>query len=142
MCLCLADAHPVFFGFVFSLDEAQSAPVPVMVTSFRPSYRYAPKELLITYGTGVLVTLLATLIGIHAILLNGRKSYSTKFSTFVRVMRRHELDVVVDEQDQGWNPLPKKVGDAKLSLHGGGRGSHVVLLQENMKGSDRGLMTE
>ncbi|KAM7187440.1 hypothetical protein V8F20_010965 [Naviculisporaceae sp. PSN 640] len=134
----------MFASRALTLDEAESAPVPVTVISYPPSYRYAPKGLLITYGTGVLVTLLATLIGTHAIWLNGGKSYSTKFSTFIRIVRGKELDEVVGDHDRGWNPLPKKVGDARLALHRGSSGSNVnvILLQENLKDSERRLVIE
>lgn len=123
-----------------SLEEAQSSPVPATVISFPPSYQYAPRDLLITYGVGVGVTFIASLIGMHAIMLNGRASYSTKFSTFVRITRRKGLDGVVDDADCGWSPLPKNVGDAKFALHRNG-GDHVVL-QDNLKGSERRLVTE
>lgn len=98
------------------LNETQAVPVPVTVISFPSTYWYSPRDLLLTYSVAVGVALVATLIGVHAIWLNGRESYSSKFSTFVRATRRKGLDYIVDDADYGANPLPKRVGETKLVL--------------------------
>lgn len=109
------------------LDSKQTSPVSATVVTFPPSYQYNPRDLLITYAVAVGLTLVATIFGLQAIWLNGRQTYSSKFSTFMRVTRPKGLDHIVDHSDYGSNPLPKKVGDAKFAMD---RNGNVILVQE------------
>jgi hypothetical protein len=79
-------------------------------------YLYEPHGLLLAYGIACGVAMLATLLGMHGIWRNGGVGYQSIFSTFVRTTRDHVLRDLIDPQDHGTEPLPKKLAEASIVL--------------------------
>lgn len=87
--------------------------VPVTVTVYPLTYRYLPKDLWIAYGVAAFVTLITALVGLHAAWASGL-SYSSKFSTAVRIAKYTRLYSSLPEDDDGSDPLPKSVAVARV----------------------------
>lgn len=102
------------------------------MTTYPLVYQYKPRDLYIAYGIAVLVTLIAALFGLHAVWMNGA-SYSSKFSTSIRIAKSTGLDRLLDDEDDGCDPLPKGLKKARLQVSGGKR-----LLAEPMAGNESG----
>lgn len=83
-------------------------------------YRYEPQDLWISYGAALVVTLVAAAVGLEAVWTNGA-SYSAKFSTSVRVVKNTGLDRMLDIMDNGSDPRPKVLGEARMQIDSGKR---------------------
>lgn len=103
-----------------SLDSTQASHVPVTVTAFHLTYQYQPGVLWAAYGTAVVVTLAAALAGLQSIYASGA-SYSSRFSTSVRIARTTGLDRLLDDDDDGSDPLPREIGAARMQVVSSGR---------------------
>jgi hypothetical protein len=79
-------------------------------------YLYEPFGLLLAYGIACSATLVATLLGIYGIWHNGGVGYQSIFSTFVRTTRDHVFQDLIDPNDHGTEPLPKKLAEASIVL--------------------------
>nr|OQO30787.1 hypothetical protein B0A51_01448 [Rachicladosporium sp. CCFEE 5018] len=93
------------------------APEPsalVTFSTFHNVYTYSYRTLWIAYGLAIVFATLSVLGGAIALLLNGA-SYSTTFSTIVRVGRTVQLSEEVSAADgEGFEPLPKHLAKAKV----------------------------
>ncbi|OAL39803.1 hypothetical protein AYO20_00715 [Fonsecaea nubica] len=84
---------------------------------FESQFVYDPRALLAAYGLSALFALACVLLGVHALLHNGA-SYTSSFSTIVRVTRDPALSrLIADEGDlQGAEPVPKHIRRAEVRL--------------------------
>ena len=92
--------------------------VNVSLPTYQTVYSYNQVTLWIAYGLSILFSALAAIAGIVAIIVGGA-SYSTQFSTIVRVAKTDDLDVdIVDRKSDGFgrDPLPDYLKHARLNL--------------------------
>ncbi|KAH0847447.1 hypothetical protein FOPE_00619 [Fonsecaea pedrosoi] len=84
---------------------------------FESQFVYDPRALLAAYGLSAFFALACVLLGVHALLHNGA-SYTSSFSTIVRVTRDPALSrLIADEGDlQGAEPVPKHIRRAEVRL--------------------------
>jgi len=84
---------------------------------FEPEFVYQPRALLIAYGISAGLALICILMGVRALLQNGA-SYTSSFSTIVRVTRDPALSrLIADEDDlQGAEPVPKHISRVEVRL--------------------------
>jgi len=108
---------------IFRLNSTQASFVPVTVTVFPLTYQYQPGDLWAAYGTAVAATLMAALVGLQSMYTSGA-SYSSRFSTAVRIVRTTGLDRLLDDADDGSDPLPREIGVAKMQVISSGGRSH------------------
>lgn len=101
-----------------SLDSTQASHVTVTVTAFHLTYQYQPG--VAAYGTAVVATLAAALAGLQSMYASGA-SYSSRFSTSVRIARTTGLDRLLDDEDDGSDPLPREIGAARMQVVSSGR---------------------
>lgn len=79
-------------------------------------YRYDRSTFWIAYGISLAISTIAVIAGMIAMALNGA-SYSSSFSTFLRVSRTARLSVeVMDEDGSGQDPLPSYLKLARLDI--------------------------
>jgi hypothetical protein len=96
-----------------------SDPVNVTFSHFRNVSSYSQRDLLLSYGVALFLTLLASIARCIGIYRNGA-SYTQKFSTRLRTTTG--LGQVVAENDRtGADPLPKYLSRARVKLGGGGQ---------------------
>lgn len=83
------------------------------------TYTYRSRNLLLSYGIALLLSLAACTLGCFAIYHNG-VSYSNRFSTILRVARGHELaeiDSLLTQGDrEGTDPLSRHLATTRLAL--------------------------
>lgn len=89
-------------------------PVNITVSYTRNIYSYSQRNLLLSYGVALSLTLLASLAGCTAIFFN-RASYTNKFSTIMRTTAGFE-DLVHESDRTGADPLPKHLARARIDL--------------------------
>ena len=83
---------------------------------FRSDYVYEPDALIISYVISDFASLLCVMVGIYAIYKNGA-SFTSHFSTIVRVTNHLDLEESIDEKDRsGSDPLPKHFADTVINL--------------------------
>lgn len=122
-------------------------PVNVTRSYTRNTYSYSQRNLLMSYGIALFLTLLASIAGCIAIFWNGA-SYTHKFSTVLRTTT--ELGELVAKNDRtGADPLPKYLSRARVEL---GRNNHIAMAplsranspgeRSAMIGSDKDLPKE
>lgn len=87
----------------------------VTVETWPQIYEYSAKILLIAYGTVILVSTIAVLIGLWTI-FTMESSYSNDFSTILRATRHAQMTATVDVLDDGRDSLPSSLADAFLTL--------------------------
>lgn len=90
--------------------------ISVNVTTSVNVYTYNPRDLWLAYGIACAAILVSTLLGTYAMWCNGGVGYQSIFSTYVRTMRNPELQNLVDVNDRGAEPLPKKLAEASIIL--------------------------
>jgi hypothetical protein len=96
----------------FLQDSEQ--PVNITISYTRNVYSYSSRNLLISYGVALSLTLLASLAGCLAIFFN-RASYTNKFSTIMRTTAGFEY--LVHENDRtGADPLPKHLAKSRIHI--------------------------
>ena len=95
------------------LRDSES-PVNITVSYTRNVYSYSQRNLLISYGAALSLTLLASLAGCIAIFFN-RASYTNKFSTIMRTTAGFEELVHIKDRT-GADPLPKYIAKARIDL--------------------------
>jgi hypothetical protein len=96
----------------FLRDSEQ--PVNITVSYNRNIYSYSSRNLLISYGAALSLTLLASVAGCLAIFFN-RASYTNKFSTIMRTTAGFE-DLVHENDRTGADPLPKHLAKARIHV--------------------------
>jgi hypothetical protein len=97
---------------------AETGPITdVVLDRWLNVYAYDQKNLLISYGVALVLTLLACAMGCVTVYRNG-VSYSNLFSTVLRTTRRqHNFDALLVSQDQsGADPLPRHLSAARIQL--------------------------
>jgi hypothetical protein len=95
------------------LRDSES-PVNMTVSYTRNIYSYSSRNLLLSYGVALSLTLLASLAGCFAIFFN-RASYTNKFSTIMRTTAGFEY--LVHENDRtGADPLPKHLAKSRIHI--------------------------
>ena len=90
--------------------------VQVNVTTTVNVYSYNSRDLWRAYGIACSVALVATLLGVYAIWRNGGVGYQNIFSTFVRTTRDQGLRELIEGDDRGAEPLPRKIAEAGVVL--------------------------
>jgi hypothetical protein len=94
--------------------------VSAIVTTYPNKYVYEPFDLWLAYGVAIGVTLVCLTFGYDAIVRNHEATYSNRFSTILRTTRSEQFDDLVDEGDDGSDPIPARIASARL-LHEGRR---------------------
>lgn len=97
-----------------------TAPSPITVSfeTYQSTYVYSPTKLWISYGIAIAFAAFAIMIGMVSIHVN-RASYSNAFSTIMLASRSAELGVeIAGEGQDGANPLPKYIAEARISFVG------------------------
>ncbi|KAF2748562.1 hypothetical protein M011DRAFT_525633 [Sporormia fimetaria CBS 119925] len=90
--------------------------VPVNITTSVNVFSYNAGDLWRAYGIACGITLISTLLGSIAIWRNGSVGYQNVFSTFVRTTRGHELQSLIEPDDRGTEPLPRKIAETSIVL--------------------------
>ena len=118
-------------AFVKDSDEE----VLITLRRTRNIYSYRYKNLLLSYGVALALSLLACIVGWMSI-INNNASYSNRFSTVLRVLSGGNVTGFVAPEDcKGRDPLPKYLAKARIDLSQGTRvqegdgGSEVELHQ-------------
>lgn len=101
------------FSDAYFLKETDE-PVNVTRSYTRNIYTYSQRNLLMSYGIALGLTLLASIAGCVAIIFNGA-SYTHKFSTILRTTSGFE-ELVNEKDRSGADPLPKYLSRANLQL--------------------------
>lgn len=91
--------------------------VSAQVTTYPNTYVYSAQDLWLSYGIAIGATMICVAFGFEAIIHN-KATYSNRFSTILRTTRNQKLDELVHEDDDGSNPLPKRIANAQLSHEG------------------------
>jgi hypothetical protein len=103
----------------------------VTVTTWPQVYDYAARTLLMTYGTVIFLCLIAVMTGLITIFATST-SYSNNFSTVLRATRNAHLSHAVGSHDDGRDPLPLVIAQAKITISSySRRSSYEALLGEN-----------
>lgn len=83
------------------------------------TYTYRSRNLLLSYGIALLLSLASCTLGCFTIYQNG-VSYSNRFSTILRVVRGHELaeidSLLTQEDREGTDPLSGHLATTRLAL--------------------------
>ena len=99
-----------------SADDSSTRAVNATSEFFRSDYVYEPDALIISYVISDLISLLCVMVGIYAIYKN-KASFTSYFSTIVRVTNHLDLEESIDEKDRsGSDPLPQHFGDTVVNL--------------------------
>ena len=104
------------FSIAGLTTNSSASPVTaVEVGTYRNVYTYDAGALWKAYGTGIGVALLCAVIGLRAMLVNG-KTYKNSFSTVLRTTRARDFDRLFTEQKDfdGTEPVPKHITDAVI----------------------------
>jgi hypothetical protein len=78
-------------------------------------YNYNARDLWLTYGVAIAAATLCTTVGLFAIWSNGA-AYQNLFSTFLRTTRDELLQNLIDHEDNGAEPLPKRLAETSIRL--------------------------
>lgn len=87
----------------------------VTIETWPQLYEYSANILLIAYGTVILVSKIAVLIGLWTI-FTMESSYSNDSTTILRATCHAQLSATVDVLDDGRDPLPSSLADASLTM--------------------------
>jgi hypothetical protein len=87
--------------------------VPVTQRIPTTIYHYSPKYLLISYGIGLLFSLISAVFGLYAFYTNG-VVHSTSLSAIIATTRNPDLDVLAEGHSLGALPLSEKMRNVKL----------------------------
>jgi hypothetical protein len=122
----------------FLRDSEQ--PVNITVSYNRNIYSYSSRNLLISYGAALSLTLLASLAGCLAIFFN-RASYTNKFSTIMRTTAGFE-DLVHETDRTGADPLPKHLAKARIHIGRREGAAEEMRSSSDVAGERRAMMRE
>lgn len=104
-------------GPVNRQNETAAAIVPVTVLTPQNAFVYRPRNLLISYISGVIATAICVVVGFVCISKASSEAFSTSFSTIMRTTRNPELDrLLPPAETSGAEPLSKKLARIKLRL--------------------------
>lgn len=76
-------------------------------------YRYARRNLLISYSVAFAATLFGVLVGMRALILNGN-AHSTRFAAIIATTRSPSLAALTEGASMGSEPMPKEMLQTKL----------------------------
>lgn len=103
-------------------NETAAAIVPVTVLTPQNAFVYRPRNLLISYISGVTATTICVVVGFVCIAKASSEAFGTSFSTILRTTRNPELDRLVSPAEtSGAEPLSKGLAAIKLRLIRGKR---------------------
>lgn len=103
-------------------NETGAAIVPVTVLTPQNAFVYRPRNLLISYISGVTATAVCVIVGFVCISKASSEAFSTSFSTILRTTRNPQLDNLVSPAGtSGAEPLSKPLATIKLRLVQGKR---------------------
>ncbi|KAH7173160.1 uncharacterized protein B0J16DRAFT_405450 [Fusarium flagelliforme] len=129
--ISMADAlEELFLNFTISLfsnqkfvqNKTAATPGPITYSSTQNEFAYEPRNLIIAYGVGFLLTLVIVIFGLLCI-RPASASYGSSFSTILRTTRNPDLDTVVPTAETtGAEPLSKHLGNIRLLLRREGEG--------------------
>ena len=114
-------------------NSTMARAVNATITTSPNTYVYSPFDLWLPYGLAIGATLLCVGAGFEAMLRN-RATYSNRFSTIIRTTRDARFDNLIDADDDGSDPLPKRIAQAELSHEGhrkSARGRHRKRKEES-----------
>lgn len=98
-------------------NETAAAIVPVTVLTPQNAFVYRPRNLLISYISGVTATAICVVVGFVCIAKASSEAFGTSFSTILRTTRNPELDKLVPPTEtSGAEPLSKGLAAIKLQL--------------------------
>lgn len=98
-------------------NETGAAIVPVTVLTPQNAFVYRPRNLLISYISGVTATAICVIVGFVCISKASSEAFGTSFSTILRTTRNPELDKFVPPSEtSGAEPLGKALATIKLRL--------------------------
>lgn len=98
-------------------NETAAAVVPVTVLTPQNAFVYRPRNLLISYISGVAATTVCVAVGFACISKASSEAFGTSFSTILRTTRNPELDGLVPAAEtSGAEPLSKGLAAIKLRL--------------------------
>jgi hypothetical protein len=83
------------------------------------TFTYAPRGLVIAYGTAISLSSICLAFGLAAIYSNG-VTYTNNFSTFLRMTRDKAFDVSIQGEEDccGADPLPDHIADITITYIG------------------------
>lgn len=103
-------------------NEIGAAVVPVTVLTPQNAFVYRPRNLLISYISGVTATAVCVIVGFVCISKASSEAFGTSFSTILRTTRNPQLDNLVSPTEtSGAEPLSKSLAKIKLRLVRGKR---------------------
>lgn len=98
-------------------NETGAAIVPVTVLTPQNAFVYRPRNLLISYISGVTATAVCVVVGFVCISKASSEAFGTSFSTILRTTRNPQLDNLVSPAEtSGSEPLSKPLATIKLRL--------------------------
>ncbi|KAL2287055.1 hypothetical protein FJTKL_06070 [Diaporthe vaccinii] len=123
----------------FLQNETAAAIVPVTILTPQNAFVYRPRNLLISYISGVTATAICVVLGFICISKSSAEAFGTSFSTILRTTRNPELDRLVPPvETSGAEPLSKGLATIKLRLI---RGEKPLSQDQSDMDGDVGLET-
>lgn len=111
--------------------------LPILVSSPQNVYVYSWRNLVISYGIGILITTIFVIVGILCIWASGN-SFGTSFSTILRTTRNSQLDAIIQAgETEGGFPLSKRLGETKLILRRYGDTRTAFAVADTIRGGDQ-----
>lgn len=115
-------------------NETSAAIVPVTVLTPQNDFIYRPRNLLISYISGVTATAMCVVVGFVCISKASSEAFGTSFSTIMRTTRNPDLDrLLPPAETSGAEPLSKELATIKLRLL---RGKNPLLHAQGEMGGD------
>ena len=96
-------------------SKSATESIPITVTTYPITYKYAAYELLMPYGLALFFAVLCAAIGSYAFLRN-HASYRNAFSSFIRATSGHEVHAMLGSDSNGADPLPRDLAKVKISM--------------------------
>ena len=97
-----------------------NATVNATSVNFRNAFSCAPRTLLVTCSTAILLVSTCLAVGIAAMYING-VAYTNNFSTILRITRDEAFDRLIEDNEDcaGADPLPEHIADAMIGFVSG-----------------------
>ncbi|KAF9771459.1 hypothetical protein IL306_010902 [Fusarium sp. DS 682] len=106
----------LFSNSKFLQNETTASRGPITYLSTQIAFSYAPRNLFIAYGVGIIASAFIVATGLLCI-NSASASYGNSFSTILRTTRNPDLDTIVPvAETSGAEPLSKDLGDVRLVL--------------------------
>lgn len=109
----------MFASSNFLQNDTEATRGPITYWTTQNAYSYAPRNLLIAYGLGVVASTALCIVGLVCI-SSAEASYGSSFSTILRTTRNPDLDALVPAAEtSGAEPLSKELCKTRLVLQRG-----------------------